>query len=76
MGWFTVLKFVLQAAAAIAGYLKDRQLMDAGGQREVAKMLVAISDRAGIAREIEAETAKMSPEQILRDLQEAGELRD
>jgi hypothetical protein len=76
MGWFTVLKFFLQAAAAIAGYLKDRQLMDAGAQRETSKMLVAISDRAGIAREIEAETAKMTPEQILRDLKDSGELRD
>ena len=39
-------------------------------------MLVAISDRAGIAREIEAETAKMTPEQILEDLAKSGELRD
>lgn len=76
MGWFTVLKFFLQAAASIAGYLKDRQLMDAGAQKEVARMLVAISDRAGIAREIEAETARMTPEDILRDLQDSGELRE
>ena len=50
--------------------------MDAGAQREVSKMLVAISDRAGIAREIEAETAKMTPDEILRDLEQKGELRD
>ena len=76
MGWFTALKLVLQVASAIAGYLKDKQLMDAGAQRETAKMLVAISDRAGIAREIEAETARMTPEQILEDLAKSGELRD
>lgn len=76
MIWLNALKFFLQAAAAIAGYLKERQLMDAGAQREVSKMLVAISDKAGIAREIEAETAKMTPEQILRDLEASGELRD
>lgn len=69
---FTLLKL----ANLLAGWARDRSLMNQGAQREVSKMLVAISDRAGIAREIEAETAKMTPEQILRDLEQAGELRD
>ena len=76
MRWFSILSGALKLAGLIAGYLKDRQLMDAGAQREVSKMLVAISDRAGIAREIEAETAKMTPDEILRDLEQKGELRD
>ena len=76
MPWFSILSGVLKLASLIAGYLKDQQLMDAGAQREVSKMLKEVSDRAGIAREIEAETARMTPEQILRDLQETGELRD
>ncbi len=76
MGWLSLLKIVLQLGAAIAKIVHDRQLMDAGAQREVSKMLIAISDRAGIAREIEAETARMSPEEILRDLEASGELRD
>lgn len=76
MPWFSILSGALKLAGLIAGYLKDRQLMDAGAQREVSKMLVAISDRAGIAREIEAETAGMTAEEVLRDLDGSGELRD
>lgn len=76
MGWFGLLKVFLSLASTLANYLREQKLMDAGGQREVAKMLVAISDRAGIAREIEAETAKMTPAQIIDDLAKSGELRD
>jgi hypothetical protein len=76
MGWFGILKIVLSLASSIASIVREKQLMDAGGQREVAKMLKQVSTNAGIAREIEMETAKMTPEEILRDLQDSGELRD
>jgi len=76
MGWLSLLKIVLQLGAAIAKIVHDRQLMDAGEQKAVAKMLKAVSTSAGIARDIELETAKMAPEEILRDLGDAGELRD
>lgn len=76
MGWFSILKLVLGLASSIASIVREKQLMDAGGEREVAKMLKQVSTNAGIAREIELETAKMTPDQILRDLQDSGELRD
>lgn len=76
MGWFGVLKLVLSIASSIASIVREKQLMDAGGEREVAKMLKQVSVNAGIAREIEIETAKMTPEEVLRDLQDSGELRD
>ena len=69
---FTLLKLV----NLLAGWARDKGLMNQGAQLEVSKNLRAIADRCGIAREIEAETAKMTPDEILRDLQGAGELRD
>jgi hypothetical protein len=74
--WFSILKLLLGLAANVAGTIRTKQAMDAGGQRELAKMLKAISVEAGISRTIEIETAAMSPEQVLRDLQDSGELRD
>lgn len=74
--WFGLLKVLLGLANNVAGIVRTKQAMDAGGQREVAKMLKAVSVSAGIARDIELETAKMTPEEILRDLEQSGELRD
>lgn len=74
MGWFSVLKLVLQFASAVAKIVHDKQLMDAGGEREVAKMLKQVSTNAGIAREIEVEVAKLSPEEVNRQLE--GDFRD
>jgi hypothetical protein len=76
MGWFGLLKIVLSLASSLASIVREKQLMDAGGEREVARMLKQVSTNAGIAREIELETAKMTPEEVLRDLQDSGELRD
>ena len=47
-----------------------------GERRAIARATAAIVAEAGIAREIEAETAGMTPEQVLRDLEGRGELRD
>lgn len=76
MGWLSILKIVLSLANTIANYVREAKLMDAGEQKAVAKMLKAVSVNAGIARDIELETAKMSPEEILRDLEASDELRD
>ena len=47
-----------------------------GDRNAIARMTREIEKEAGIAREIEAETAGMNPEQVLRDLEQRGELRD
>lgn len=47
-----------------------------GYQQVMTDHLSAVAKSAGIARAIEAETRKMSPEEILRDLEGNGELRD
>ena len=76
MPWFSILSGLLKLAGAIADIVRERQLMDAGEARGLAKSLHGIAERAGISREIEEETARMTPDQILRDLEGSGELRD
>lgn len=76
MGWIAILRAVLSLANSIAGIVREKQLMDAGAARETALMLRGIAERAGIAQAIEAETAGMTAEEILRDLEGSGELRD
>lgn len=76
MGWLSLLKILLTLANGIANIVREKKLMDAGAAKEIAISLRAISVSSGIAREIEAETEKMTPEEILRDLEGAGELRD
>jgi hypothetical protein len=76
MGWLGLLKVLLSLASSIANIVREKQLMDAGAARETALQLRDIADKAGIARAIEAETARMTPEDILRDLEQSGELRE
>ena len=76
MPWLSILSGLLKLAGAIAELMRNNQLMNAGEARGLAKSLVEIGKRAGIAREIEEETARMTPDQILRDLEGSGELRD
>lgn len=68
MPWFSILSGALKLAGLIAGYLKDRQLMDAGAQREVSKMLGEITHRAGIADQVRAEIAGMSDNDLDAEL--------
>jgi len=75
MGWIAFLKLFLQIANSIAKIVQEKRLMDAGEAKQIAKVLVEISQRAGIAKEVEEETAKMSAEEILAELESEGELR-
>lgn len=76
MAWLTLLRLLLSLANSIAATVREKRLMDAGAAREVAASLRSIAVSSGIAREIEAATDKMTPEEILRDLEGSGELRD
>ena len=76
MPWLSILSGLLKLAGAIADIVRERQLMDAGEARGLAKSLAGIAERAGIAREVETETARMTPDQVLRDLEGSGEIRD
>ena len=76
MPWLSLLSGVLKLAGMIADIVRNNQLMNAGEARGLAKTLRGIAERAVISREIEEETARMTPDQILRDLEGSGELRD
>lgn len=76
MPWFSILSGLLKLAGAIADIVRERQLMDAGEARGLAKTLHGIAERAGIAKEIELETANMTMDQVLRDLEGNMELRE
>lgn len=75
MGWLSLFKIILSLASNIASIVREKQLMDAGEQRAISKSLLEIASRAGIDKQIESDTAKMSNQQILDDLSKNNELR-
>lgn len=76
MGWLTVFKLALSLANLAAQYLHDQGIRDDEDAKWSAAQLAQIADRVGIAKQVEAETAKMSAGQVVDDLAKHGELRD
>ena len=68
MSALSIIMLVLRAVGAIAGYLKDNQLIDAGQQKEIAASLARIAQRAGVARQVAEETAAMTDDEIDEEL--------
>ena len=71
MTWVTLLKLGLQLLLAISDYIRDKQLLDAGEQVAVAKSMAELSRRLGIQAEVQAETEKMSEEELIKDAMES-----
>ena len=67
---------ILTLARSLVQWAEREKSLADGDRQAIARMTKAIEKEAGIAREIEAETAGMSPEEVLRDLDGRGELRD
>lgn len=76
MTWFSLLTTVLKLASALASIVREKQLMDAGEERALAKSLTEIAARAGVNLRIEEESAKMTAPAIVEDMAKHGELRD
>ena len=55
-----IFRAVLALANAIASYLREKQLMDAGEARATAKSLAALSQRLGISNQVVAEVEALS----------------
>lgn len=68
MGWFSVLKVVLAIANAVAGYVREKNLMDAGEAKATAASLAALSARLGIAQQVAEEVARLSDADLDADL--------
>lgn len=71
MGWLKLFKIGIQLLLSISNIIREKQLMDAGEARGVAKSMVALQVRLGIMEEIKAETEAMSDEELDRDLRES-----
>lgn len=67
---------ILTLARSLVQWAEREKSLAEGDRRAIARMTRAIEAEADIAREVEAETAGMTPEQIIRDLDGRGELRD
>lgn len=55
-----IFRAVLTLANAIASYLREKQLMDAGEARATAKSLASLSQRLGISNQVVAEVEALS----------------
>lgn len=70
MSIISILGALLKLAAALAGYLKDRQLIDAGAQEQIARDLAAIAARGDLADKVRAELARLSDADLDQELRQ------
>ena len=68
--WLGVLKALLALANGIADIVRERQLMQAGEDRAMAKQLTAIAQRLEISDAIRAEVEAMSEGDLDEELRQ------
>ena len=68
MIWLNLLKAVLVLANTVAGLIRDQKLMDAGEARATAKSLATLQTRLGIGKQVAAEVAAMTDDELDVDL--------
>lgn len=76
MTWLKLALALIGIAQSMIRWAERAGAIAEGERIAISRATEAIRLEAGIARRIEAETAGMSPEAILRDLEGRGELRD
>lgn len=76
MTWLKLALALIGLARSFLRWAERAGAIAEGERRAIARATAAIEAEAGIAREVEAETAGMTPEQVLQDLEGRGELRD
>jgi hypothetical protein len=64
MLWLKLLSGVLKLAMLIGEIMRDRQLLDAGEQKAIAKSLLAVADAVGVSQAVEDEIAALTEEQV------------
>ena len=67
--WLTLLKLFLSAAANIAGYLKDKQLLNAGEAQQVAFQLTEVARQGGLSQQVRDAVANMTDAELDAELQ-------
>jgi hypothetical protein len=74
MSWISLVLALLKLANIIFGWLHDNRLIKEGEDRAVAKALLEMAKRSKVIKEIDERFAKMTPEQVNRELE--GDFRD
>lgn len=70
--WAGIAKLALQLALAIVSWLKEKQLMDAGTDREIARVSASILAKTAAAKGIAEHLATLTEAQVdaeLKDLE-------
>ena len=67
---------VLTLARSLVQWAEREKSLADGDRQAIARMTREIEKDARIAREIDTETASMTADQVLQDLEQRGELRD
>ncbi len=68
MSWLSIAKGLLAALHVVASMLREKQLLDAGEGRAVARSLAVLSQRLGIAKDVAEEVAALSDADLDADL--------
>lgn len=74
MSWLSLATGLVQLASYILGWLHDKKAIQQGEDRALAREAKALIQRTSVAREIELEFTKKTPEEIQRELE--GDFRD
>lgn len=64
MTWLTILKVVGQVFLTIANIIREKNLMDAGEARGLAKSMAQAADRLGIGRALVDEIEAMTDDEL------------
>lgn len=70
--WLSLLTLVLNVASSLLGWMRERQLLDAGADREIAKQALAILEMTQEGKRIMAHIQKMDDDELNDWLQELG----
>lgn len=76
MQWIQLALALTKLANWVAAKVDQATWKRLGYQQAMDEQAAALRTSAGIARAVAEETAKKTPEEILRDLEGNGELRD
>ena len=70
MTWLALLRAVLSLANSIASIVREKQLMDAGEARNIAKQMTELTRRLEIGSEVMAQIETMADAELDEELRE------
>lgn len=76
MSWINLILALLKVANIIFGWLHDNAKIKEGEDRAVARALAEMATRSTTIKEVEERFAKMTPADIVADIDKQGDFRD